>query len=550
MVNKKFCIECGFELSTIAKFCEECGAKLIESKSSKLDIESETNADAEIEIEHLPQKIKSPNLTTEKNSQKNPNQRSFGAYFGAGFGILFMFVYLISGFGSFLSYTVFLLREYGFITMLLGIILIPFAPIGFIVLAIKDNYWLPIILLSPVIIFQVLRILGVLTVYSKNIISYIIIGISIITIVLLIYNGNITIDESISNENIKMITDASQNNSSITNVVLPPTNVYSQKRDPIDYMSSENLFAEGYKLDSEHNYDEAIKYFLKAAEKGDQWAQLWMGFYYQYGYGGLIPDKSFAMKWYELSANQENQEAHKLLSELKSETINQSSVTSSGKSSAPAKRKAIASSGTDSVTPSQTNTLNSMPVNELVTKAQALYGEKNYLEAFKYFKKAADQGVASAQYNLGWQYYNGQGVTQSDSEAVKWYKLAADQGNAGAQYNLGIMYRNGQGVTQSNSEAAKWFRLGADQGYAPSQHNLGWQYFNGWGVTKSNSEAAKWFRLGADQGYAPSQNILGQAYERGLGVTQSYPEARKWYTLAANQGNEDAKEGLERIKNK
>ena len=200
MVNKKFCIECGFELSTIAKFCEECGAKLIESKTSKLDIESETNADAEIEIEHLPQKIKSPNLTTEKNSQKNPNQRSFGAYFGAGFGILFMFVYLISGFGSFLSYTVFLLREYGFITMLLGIILIPFAPIGFIVLAIKDNYWLPIILLSPVIIFQVLRILGVLTVYSKNIISYIIIGISIITIVLLIYNGNITIDESISNE--------------------------------------------------------------------------------------------------------------------------------------------------------------------------------------------------------------------------------------------------------------------------------------------------------------------------------------------------------------
>ena len=68
MVNKKFCIECGFELSTIAKFCEECGAKLIESKTSKLDIESETNA--EIEIEHPPQKIKSPNLTTEKNSQK------------------------------------------------------------------------------------------------------------------------------------------------------------------------------------------------------------------------------------------------------------------------------------------------------------------------------------------------------------------------------------------------------------------------------------------------------------------------------------------------
>ena len=32
-----------------------------------------------------------------------------------------------------------------------------------------------------------------------------------------------------------------------------------------------------------------------------------------------------------------------------------------------------------------------------------------------------------------------------DAEAARWYRLAADQGHAGAQYNLGLMYANGRG---------------------------------------------------------------------------------------------------------
>ena len=77
---------------------------------------------------------------------------------------------------------------------------------------------------------------------------------------------------------------------------------------------------------------------------------------------------------------------------------------------------------------------------------------------------AADQGDADAQYNLGWMYYNGDGVTQDYTEALKLYRLAADQGNAFAQGNLGWMYEYGQGVTQDYAEASKWYRLSADQG--------------------------------------------------------------------------------------
>ncbi len=73
-------------------------------------------------------------------------------------------------------------------------------------------------------------------------------------------------------------------------------------------------------------------------------------------------------------------------------------------------------------------------------------------------------------------YARGQGVPQNYAEAVKWYRLAADQGNAFAQYNLGLMYANGEGVPQNYAEALKWYRLAADQGNAFAQINLGVMY--------------------------------------------------------------------------
>ena len=37
----------------------------------------------------------------------------------------------------------------------------------------------------------------------------------------------------------------------------------------------------------------------------------------------------------------------------------------------------------------------------------------------------------------------GKGVTQNKAEAVQWYRKAADQGHAKGQYNLGVMYKQG-----------------------------------------------------------------------------------------------------------
>ena len=42
---------------------------------------------------------------------------------------------------------------------------------------------------------------------------------------------------------------------------------------------------------------------------------------------------------------------------------------------------------------------------------------------------------------------------------MRWYRSAADQGFAVAQYNLGFMYANGRGLTQNYVDAYLWFNL-------------------------------------------------------------------------------------------
>ena len=69
-------------------------------------------------------------------------------------------------------------------------------------------------------------------------------------------------------------------------------------------------------------------------------------------------------------------------------------------------------------------------------------------------------------------YDKGEGVEQDHEEAVKWYRKAADQGDADAQFNLGVMYYNGEGVPEDDKEAVKWWRKAAEQGHAEAQYFL------------------------------------------------------------------------------
>ena len=180
-------------------------------------------------------------------------------------------------------------------------------------------------------------------------------------------------------------------------------------------------------------------------------------------------------------------------------------------------------------------------------KGEQFNKDKNYVEAAKWYKKAAEQGHADAQLSLGDAYSNGKGVPEDKEEAVKWYRKAADQGHKFAQFFLGSAYDDGEGVPKNKKEAAKWYKKSANQGFEVAQYCLGNAYSNGEGAHKDKEEAVKWHRKAADQGLDWSQSFLGWAYENGEGVPKNNKEALKWYKLAAKQDNKNAKKAVARL---
>ena len=177
--------------------------------------------------------------------------------------------------------------------------------------------------------------------------------------------------------------------------------------------------------------------------------------------------------------------------------------------------------------------------------------EQSDLDAIKWFKAAADQGLANAQYHLGMKYADARSVMQSDVEAVKWFRMAAAQEWTDAQYQLGLMSLTGRGTKEENfEEAIRWFRKAAEKGHAAdrghiaAQLQLGNMAYTGQGAAQDYAEAFKWYSGAAAQGDLNAQRLLGHMHSKGQGITKNYTEAAKWYLLAAEQGDDQAQLAL------
>ena len=61
---------------------------------------------------------------------------------------------------------------------------------------------------------------------------------------------------------------------------------------------------------------------------------------------------------------------------------------------------------------------------------------------------------------------DGERATQSGVAEIS---HEAEQGSASAQYQLGVLYANGDNLTQSDEDAVQWFRRAAEQGHTLAQ---------------------------------------------------------------------------------
>lgn len=88
----------------------------------------------------------------------------------------------------------------------------------------------------------------------------------------------------------------------------------------------------------------------------------------------------------------------------------------------------------------------------------------DYAAALREWRPLAEQGDATAQFNLGTMYHLGRGVSRDYAKAVRWYRLAVEKGEPRAQINLGRLYAIGYGVPQDFIRAHMWFDLAAALG--------------------------------------------------------------------------------------
>lgn len=162
-------------------------------------------------------------------------------------------------------------------------------------------------------------------------------------------------------------------------------------------------------------------------------------------------------------------------------------------------------------------------------------------------EQRAEQGDAAAQFELGMNYRADEDES-GQAQAADWLAKAAAQGHADAQNNLGRMYEHGQGgLPQDFGKAIELYRQAAVGGCVSANYNLGAMYRSGRGVSQDYQKAIQWFRTASRLGDADAWLALSQMHFNGEGVKVNYKESYLWAALAATTRKEEATRHRDRV---
>lgn len=308
-------------------------------------------------------------------------------------------------------------------------------------------------------------------------------------------------------------------------------------------------------------YNVALNWYKLAANKGNHEGMMSIASMYYIG-DGIEKNETEAFKWYQLAANYGNETAKSMLNLYRNlqNTANQQLLDNG---------------------------------EEELKKGIAAAEAKNYTEALKWYRLAANKENTVAMHNIGAMYYNGEGIDFDDVEAIKWFQKAADKGFEPSKKTLAAVQKDinegindfekaGIAFDKNDYETAlKYYKSSADKGYSEAMFQVGSMYYYGDGVAQSNQEALKWFQKAADKGNTNAyilmgtiyivlnqledafkvykkaadkdvdmaMHMVGLLYLDGKGVAQNTAEAKIWFRKAADKGYEKSKSILQEIEN-
>jgi len=178
-------------------------------------------------------------------------------------------------------------------------------------------------------------------------------------------------------------------------------------------------------------------------------------------------------------------------------------------------------------------------------------------KAQKWFEKAANQGLAEAQVQLGRTYLpppsSGgilgrifsrlrdwwQGPKRNIALAVRWFEAAAEQGNAEGIFQLGLLKLLGHYVEQDIQTGIRLMEDAAAMGLGHAQVSLAVIFSEGEYTNPNPERASYWFRQGESQINREFELetlvCLGIAYKEGWGTAPNKILAYKWFRLAEHK---------------
>ena len=123
-------------------------------------------------------------------------------------------------------------------------------------------------------------------------------------------------------------------------------------------------------------------------------------------------------------------------------------------------------------------------------------------------------------------YYNGEITGQNKEKACRWWLKAADKGLAEAQYKTGNCYE--AGIISVKAEPKNDKNSNKKEGKK--------------GKEKNENEPVKSWLKAAEQGHVEAQNKIADCYYYGkCGLEKSEKNAKKWLKKSVGKGNEDAR---------
>lgn len=211
----------------------------------------------------------------------------------------------------------------------------------------------------------------------------------------------------------------------------------------------------------EKNYYKAKEFFEKSARNGNQYAESYLGLFYEKGYTGE-KDIEKALYWYRKSAAKGNVFAQYSLGYI---------------------------------------------------YFTGIEVESDFEYAYKCYKEAADQKFPPAQYALSYLYKNGIGCEKNIFKAYYWLEASAENDFEDAFYVIGQSYLDGLNIEKDYKKAYYYLSKGVEKKDENCLESLGDMYYKGLYVKKDIDKAFEYYNESMSQGNTKIYYKIGKLYE-------------------------------------